>query len=388
MLYYIHKTFLKELIDIMKIQKTESSTFELIDPQIEDKVIYFGESVIKILREEGKLEKEINESSLDEWDIKCLREEGKLNKDIYELAGIGKFHFKLDQDCKIWTILESSHSLIEGENDYVCYYSNIEFFEHYNKEENSIICSYYPEYKKLQKILNDVYKNLIEAKYYINVSKKLMTEKYKNPQKLYNADYFWSMTIIAFRKLGILLLATVYDNDKNSISLNKLLNIISSINGKKLLSHFSDLDQKELDRDKEYLDKNENELLQKLFNQRDKALAHHDKDELFKLETILNIKRRNETNKSIMDTLDSSLEKPSEKTQKLMQRLNTQESNQLIDKGIEICNKYSNIINYDLPDYNIPEDYHNLLNYKNISYLIISFLLILIIILTIFSFLN
>ncbi|CCQ64750.1 hypothetical protein CWATWH0402_2527 [Crocosphaera watsonii WH 0402] len=89
-----------------------------------------------------------------------------------------------------------------------------------------------------------------------------------------------------------------------------------------------------------------------------------------------------------MDTLDSSLEKPSEKTQKLMQRLNTQESNQLIDKGIEICNKYSNIINYDLPDYNIPEDYHNLLNYKNISYLIISFLLILIIILTIFSFLN
>ncbi|EHJ12599.1 hypothetical protein CWATWH0003_2694b6, partial [Crocosphaera watsonii WH 0003] len=71
----------------MKIQKTESSTFELIDPQIEDKVIYFDESVIKILREEGKLEKEINESSLDEWDIKCLREEGKLNKDIYELAG-------------------------------------------------------------------------------------------------------------------------------------------------------------------------------------------------------------------------------------------------------------------------------------------------------------
>ena len=149
----------------MKIQKTESSTFELIDPQIEDKVIYFDESVIKILREEGKL-----------------------NKDIYELAGIGKFHFKLDQDCKIWTILESSHSLIEGENDYVCYYSNIGFFEHYNKEENSIICSYYPEYKKLQKILNDVYKNLIEAKYYINVSKKLMTEKYKNPQKLYKLD--------------------------------------------------------------------------------------------------------------------------------------------------------------------------------------------------------
>ena len=55
MLYYIHKTFFKELIDIMKIQKTESSTFELIDPQIEDKVIYFDESVIKILREEGKL---------------------------------------------------------------------------------------------------------------------------------------------------------------------------------------------------------------------------------------------------------------------------------------------------------------------------------------------
>ncbi|WP_157464571.1 hypothetical protein [Crocosphaera chwakensis] len=65
----------------MKIQKTESSKFLLIDPQIEGKFIYFDKSVIDILKEKGFLKKEITELTSNEEDINLLEIVEITNKD-------------------------------------------------------------------------------------------------------------------------------------------------------------------------------------------------------------------------------------------------------------------------------------------------------------------
>ena len=178
------------------------------------------------------------------------------------------------------------------------------------------------------------------------------------------------MTAKGFRDLCVLYLCQIYDSHKDAVSVPKILNMVESNynSWKKNSQEIGELDRKQLKKDKiKFTDKKADDkdydpnldgLKKILFNQRDKAIAHYDKAELFKYKKALGVREKNRNIlKNEEDENAPFLPMPEEMT-----RLKQDELQKLIDEARAICHRYMSLLNIEIPSLEIQEDYNNLLD--------------------------
>jgi len=137
------------------------------------------------------------------------------------------------------------------------------------------------EIKKVEYYLQEAYKHFYELLENNNLEKELSQEE---KEERYNIHF----KTFGFREVGILTLARIYDEHERAVSLPNILKRIKSnfdkwqeIPDNKLENKSLDTSKIELDQKK--LSKESNEVVNKLFNQRDKSIAHLDKAYVFRL---------------------------------------------------------------------------------------------------------
>jgi len=212
---------------------------------------------------------------------------------------------------------------------------------------------------------------LSKAQYYLSVAYDLFIGLDSTPEKYAKARHFWTMTSLGFRDLFVLYLCQVYDSHNDAVSVPKILNIVESNynSWKKTSQEIGELDRKQLEKDKikfkykeagdQDYDPNLDGLKKKLFNQRDKAIAHYDKKERFKYKNASDVreKNRNILIKNEEDEKALLLPMPEELT-----RLEKDGLQKLIDEARAICHRYMSLLNIEIPSLEIQEDYNNLLD--------------------------
>lgn len=225
------------------------------------------------------------------------------------------------------------------------------------------------EKEKFSDMLNSIDDRLSEAQYYLSVAYDLFYGWSSTPEKYAKAPCFWRMTALGFRNLCVLYVSQVYDPHKDAVSLPIILNIVDSNykSWKEQSQEIGELDRKQLEKDKTKLtykkpddkdyDKNLDGLKKILFNQRDKAIAHYDKKELFKYKNALDVVKNNwNILKNEEDENARPLLMPEEMT-----RLEKDDLQKLIDEAREICHRYMSLLKIEIPP-EITEDYNNLLD--------------------------
>lgn len=203
--------------------------------------------------------------------------------------------------------------------------------------------------EELGKLLDGIAKNLVYASIHNRLHTNLCkaSEEYNN--EMNHSPVFWQLTINAHATTTVLMLCRVYDTHKDSLNLEKLLNIISAnsklfekdnfcerIKDRQFIDELSQIprvpDHKIIARDIEYVSEQTNPLVKKLSDFRDKQVAHTDR-------------------RSILDA---------------SQNVNTilwGEVEELLSRGIEIFNTYENLFRASswVPDMPGEEDYQRLL---------------------------
>ncbi|MDF0555130.1 hypothetical protein [Kamptonema sp. UHCC 0994] len=222
-------------------------------------------------------------------------------------------------------------------------------------------------------MVNFINIRLSYAQYYLSVAYDLFYGSHNTPEKYAKAPYFWHRTTLAFRELGVLYLSQVYDGkEKDSVTIDKILNILASNykSWKRTSPEIGNLDKEQLNKDQikfkskkpqdQNYDKNFDGLIETLFNQRDKSIAHYDKKELFKYKEALKVLNSNSNRlQNEEDENKPPLEMPEEMT-----RLEKDELQKLIDEARTICHRYMSLLNIKITpiDIKIEEDYNNLLD--------------------------
>ncbi|MBD2312706.1 hypothetical protein H6G20_13630 [Desertifilum sp. FACHB-1129] len=139
--------------------------------------------------------------------------------------------------------------------------------------------------EKTKTILEEIRKTLKDAESYLKIAyyifennatqqsnKRLSIEGYEDP-----------ISDKPFRLMGILRLANIYDPHKDSVNLAKFLDSFSSNFSKWSIKLPDTIPQESIKEDIRAInEKRENEILKKLFNQRDKEIAHCDLNYLLK----------------------------------------------------------------------------------------------------------
>ena len=220
------------------------------------------------------------------------------------------------------------------------------------------------EKEEFSDMIHSINARLSDAQYYLSVAYDLFYGLGSTPEKYAKARHFWTMTSLGFRDLCVLYLCQVYDSHKDAVSVPKTLNIVENNykSWKKTSQEIGELDRKQLEKDKTKLtykkpddkdyDKNLDGLKKILFNQRDKAIAHRDKAEIFKYKKALGVR---EKNRNILKNEED--ENPEEMT-----RLKQDALQKLIDEAREICHRYMSLLNIEIPSLELQEDYNNLLD--------------------------
>ncbi len=326
-----------------------------------EEIVFLDKAIIEDLKVEGI----IPDHNLAEHDL-------EINLPL-------NYQFQINLVLNSWRIIKTIKSKSDKDPyEKLCYHKEGECKINKNKQ---LECFYFSKKKEVTEMLDAVYKQLVYSKYYITVSYELWKERNDHHQrhKYSNAEDFWFMTTHGFRFLPILLVAQVYSDD--SVSLNKIICKFHSSYHKwqQSDSKLLPLNKVQIDQDKNFCDKEQNNLLRVLFNQRDKAIAHWDKEEVLKYQNENNRKRRIENTKKLLNSLPDdpeealeSLERSEKKLNKdknpasELKRLEEKEINELIQKGIDICERYSKLLNHELREYSLNyDDYKNLLNFAD-----------------------
>lgn len=225
------------------------------------------------------------------------------------------------------------------------------------------------EKEKWGDMVNSIDVRLSEAQYYLSVAYDLFYGLSSTPEKYAKAPHFWTRTATGFRDLYVLYLCQVYDSHKDAVSVPKILKVVESNyeSWKQQFQEIGELDRKQLEKDqnkfnykkaddKDY-DQNLDKLKEKLFNHRDKAIAHYDNKELFKYQNALDVL---EKNRNILKNEED--ENPLFAMPKEMDRPGKDDLQKLIDEAREICHRYMSLLNIEIPPLEIKEDYNNLLD--------------------------
>ena len=223
------------------------------------------------------------------------------------------------------------------------------------------------EKEEFSDMIHSIDARLSDAQYYLSVAYDLFYGLGSTPEKYAKARHFWTMTSLGFRDLCVLYLCQVYDSHKDAVSVPKTLNIVESNykSWKKTSQEIGELDRKQLEKDqikfkykeagdKDY-DPNLDGLKKILFNQRDKAIAHRDKAEIFKYKKALGVREKNRN--ILKNEEDENPSLPEEMT-----RLKQDALQKLIDEAREICHRYMSLLNIEIPSLELQEDYNNLLD--------------------------
>lgn len=221
--------------------------------------------------------------------------------------------------------------------------------------------------EEFTKRIDAVGDNLVFAHFHVQLCKKLSSSE--NREKLSSSLMFWELTRDAHNQVGILRLCRAYEQKKDSIGLLKLLNDIKSNfhkwNDKIQLNNKQ---KQQLELDLKAVDAKECRIVRKLITQRNQVIAHTDKSKLhFKIkaidqyegQTITSEQQYDELrrliNEEILYDIDENGYIIGSKT------LTWSDVQQLIERGIEICNRYRLLLNLPLEtlDLNIYEEDFN-----------------------------
>ena len=226
------------------------------------------------------------------------------------------------------------------------------------------------EQEEFSDMIHSIDARLSDAQYYLSVAYDLFYGLSSTPEKYAKAPHFWTRTATGFRDLCVLYLCQVYDSHDDAVSVPKILKIVDSNykSWKKTSQEIGELDIKQLEKDKiKFKDKKADDkdydpnldgLKKILFNQRDKAIAHRDKAELFKYKKALGVREKNRNIlKNEEDENAPFLPMPEEMT-----RLKQDQLQKLIDEVREICHRYMSLLKIEIPPLEITEDYNNLLD--------------------------
>lgn len=220
--------------------------------------------------------------------------------------------------------------------------------------------------------LNDICSQLIDAHLFLNFHEKIFQKIIAN--RLNNL-LFWENCQSAYYQNAVLKLSTVYDADikgKKNLGIYKMLDIIAS-NYNRNWKKTHQLDLNQLNRDKDLVCENKEPLVERLMNYRNKLLAHTDvrliagtidQEKAIKIfGSPLVWKDEKLTTEEIEKS--SSEEKPLKQSQfdvtfmQKVKKYNNLIINQnldveipsldelytLIDRAIEICNRYRLLLN-------------------------------------------
>ena len=226
------------------------------------------------------------------------------------------------------------------------------------------------EQEEFSDMIHSIDARLSKAQYYLWVAYDLFYGLGSTPEKYAKAPHFWTMTSLGFRDLFVLYLCQVYDSHNDAVSVPKILKIVESNykSWKKTSQEIGELDRKQLKKDqikftdkkaedKDY-DPNLDGFKKILFNQRDKAIAHYDKAELFKHKKALDVRQKNRN--ILKNEEDENL--PLVPMPEEITRLEKDGLQKLIDEAREICHRYMSLLNIEIPSLEIEEDYNNLLD--------------------------
>lgn len=205
--------------------------------------------------------------------------------------------------------------------------------------------------EKFKEQLKAIINNLWMAHFYYDLSTKLTQSFEEYRKEVKQSPVFWNLTISALDEVSLVRLCKVYDQHKDSQSLKNLLITIKKnpeIFSQNRTSYISEVqrpnafDQNELDQYIEFVSKEENPLIQKVITLRDRVIAHTDRGNL---------------NKS-----------PAENDPANSDLLTWDQVKSLIDKGFEILNRYSSLVDGSQYYQGVPgiDDYNSLL--KHIRY--------------------
>ena len=250
-IYYKHPIPLEMFIILLKSfnEKTESSPDEP-----EEIIIKFNETTL---------------IEFSKYDWKVLN-----NKIEQELSNEPK------ESIKLWLELT-------GEQAGVSYYDCFDF----EIDGLTLLVKTQKGLEKISKEIKNAEYYLTEAYNYYNYQEeddlgKKLSEEEKELSRKEKDELF--LKAFGFRELGILMLARIYDDHAQVVSLPNILKSIhsnfdewSDVSENKLKKE--NLDQSQLGLDQKKISKKLNEVVRKLFTQRDKSIAHLDKAYVFRI---------------------------------------------------------------------------------------------------------
>lgn len=219
--------------------------------------------------------------------------------------------------------------------------------------------------EEFTKRIDAVGDNLVFAHFHVQLCKKLSSPE--NREKLSRSP-FWELTRDAHNQVGILRLCRAYEQDKNSVGLLKLLyDIQSNFHNWNDKVKLNDKQKQQLNLDLKAVNANECKIVHKLITVRDKVIAHTDKSKLhFKIKAIdqyegqtITPEQYDELRRLINEEILYDIDENGYITgSKIFTWIDVQ---QLINRGIEICNRYRLLL--DLPietlDLNFDEEDFN-----------------------------
>jgi len=211
-------------------------------------------------------------------------------------------------------------------------------------------------------MMNVVVENLVFAHYHSQLARKLDTQDFLKIFSL--APCFWRLTLLAHNHTGVLRLCRAYDQDKTcSISLSKIINVIKSNYHNWNCSRV--LEQEQLSLDSEEVSQS-NALVKKLVKLRDQVVTHSDKKEALMYLKCLNKYEDQEIDQAELRRVSVSVFEELEKSRQ--EKPSWDEVQLLINRGIEICNRYSVIVG----EPTVALSYKELDDYQNIVELLSS----------------
>lgn len=203
--------------------------------------------------------------------------------------------------------------------------------------------------EEFTKRIDAVGDNLVFAHFHVQLCQKLSSPE--NREKLSSSPMFWGLTRDAHNQVGILRLCRAYEQQtkrrKHSIGLLKLLHDIqSNFHNWNDKVQLNEKQKQQLKLDLKTVDANECRIVHKLITLRDKVIAHTDKIKLRnKIKAIDQFEGRTLTSEEFSKltgmVAQEILYDVDENGYTIgLKQLTWSDVQQLIERGIEICNRY------------------------------------------------
>lgn len=207
--------------------------------------------------------------------------------------------------------------------------------------------------EEFTKRIDAVGDNLVFAHFHVQLCQKLSSPE--NREKLSSSPMFWELTRDAHNQVGILRLCRAYEQKHDNIGLLKLLNDIrSNFHNWNDKVQLNDKQNQQLDLDLKAVDAKQCRIVRKLITLRNQDIAHTDKGKLhFKIKAIDQFEGQTLTSEQFSKltgiVAQEILYDVDENGYTIgLKQLTWIDVQQLIDRGIEICNRYRLLLNLPL----------------------------------------